>query len=60
MPIQKLADAYMAQSRSAFGMADHDAHTNGTTHTNSSGSHADSKQLDGSGHGDYSDSSANY
>lgn len=60
MSIQELVDAYMAQSGNTYGTSDHDAHSNGSTHTNSSGHHADSKQPDGSGHGDHYDLSADY
>ncbi len=65
MTAQELANAYMAQSSSCYSISDYDEHTNGHTHTNSSGHHADSKPLDGSGHsgpghGDYYDLSYNY
>lgn len=65
MSAQELADAYMAQSSNSYGASDYDEHHNGNTHTNSSGHHADSKPLDGSGHsgsghGDYYDASYNY
>lgn len=56
-----LIEEYMEQAGECYSFANHEAHTNGTTHTNSKGSHADSKQItDGGGHGDYFDTTANY
>lgn len=59
MSAEAIIEMYMAQTGSCFASADHDAHSNGSTHTNSSGSHADSGQVGGGGHGDYSDSYMN-
>lgn len=55
-----LIEEYMEQAGECYSFASHDAHTNGSTHTNSSGSHADSSQISGGGHGDYVDYTANY
>ena len=59
MSAEAIIEMYMAQTGSCFASADHDAHSNGSTHTNSSGSHAVSGQVGGGGHGDYSDSYMN-
>ena len=59
MAAKSIIEMYMSQTSNAFVSANHDAHTNGSTHTNSSGSHADSGQIGGGGHGDYYDSSMN-
>ena len=59
MSAEAIIEMYMAQTGSCFASADHDAHSNGSTHTNSSGSRADSGQVSGGGHGDYSDSYMN-
>ncbi len=60
MSIHELAEVYISQSGSSAYHSDHDAHQNGTTHTNSSGHHADSKQTTGGGHGDHYDSRVDY
>ena len=60
MSAESIIEMYMSQTSNAFASADHDAHSNGSTHTNSSGSHADSGLVGGGGHGDYYDTSANY
>ena len=60
MNAKELINDYMAQTSTFYACAEHDAHTNGSTHVNSSGSHADSGQIGGGGHGDYNDSNANY
>jgi len=60
MKAKDMFKAYIKQSGRKDARANHYAHTNGTTHTNCSGSHSDSKQQDGSGHGDHYDSSSDY
>ncbi len=57
MSAEEIIGMYMSQTGCAFASADYDAHTNGSTHLNSSGHHADSGQIGGGGHGDYYDSS---
>lgn len=54
MVIEELVNEYMAQSSNVYSYGSHDAHNNGTTHTNSSGSHSDTKS-GGGGHGDHFD-----
>lgn len=60
MNANEMIQDYMSQTSNYYACAEHDAHTNGSTHVNSSGSHADSGQIGGGGHGDYNDSNANY
>lgn len=60
MNANEMINDYMAQTSNYYASAEHDAHTNGSTHVNSSGHHADSGQIGGGGHGNYYDSSANY
>ena len=55
-----LIEQYMEQAGECYSFANHYAHINGTTHTNNSGSHADTSQLSGGGHGDHVDSSDNF
>lgn len=59
MSAENIIEMYMSQTGNTFASANHDAHSNGSTHTNSSGPHADSSS-GGSGHGDYFDTSYNY
>lgn len=55
MSAETIIEMYMAQTSCYFSNSEYDEHSNGTTHTNSSGTHADSCQIGGGGHGDYHD-----
>lgn len=60
MSAKEMLRAYIKQSGPHNVRADHQAHTNGSTHTNCSGSHTDTGQLGGGGHGNHNDSRNNY
>lgn len=60
MSAKEMFKAYIKQSGRHDARANHSAHMNGTTHTNCSGSHTDTKQQGGGGHGDHYDSRNNY
>lgn len=59
MTMMDLINEYMAQSGNTFAYIAYDEHHNGSVHTNSSGSHADTKGPGGA-HGDHVDRGSNY
>lgn len=59
MSMMDLINEYMSQSSSVTSAAAYDEHHNGSVHTNSSGSHADTKGPGGA-HGDHVDRGSNY